>query len=39
MDLAEAHVKAIENLGSGVNIYNIGIGRGTSVLELVRLSL
>ena len=35
VDLAEGHVKAIENLNSGVNIYNLGTGRGTSVLELV----
>ena len=35
VDLAKGHVKAIENLESGVNIYNLGTGRGTSVLELV----
>ena len=35
VDLAMGHVKAIENLESGVNIYNLGTGRGTSVLELV----
>ncbi len=35
VDLAEGHVKAIENLDKGVNIYNLGTGRGTSVLELV----
>ena len=35
VDLAKGHVKAIENLGNGVNIYNLGTGRGTSVLELV----
>lgn len=35
VDLAKGHVKAIENLKSGVNIYNLGTGRGTSVLELV----
>lgn len=28
-------MKAIENLNEGVNIYNLGTGRGTSVLELV----
>ena len=28
-------LKAIENLKEGVNIYNLGTGRGTSVLELV----
>ena len=35
MDLTKGHVKAIENLKDGVNIYNLGTGRGTSVLELV----
>ena len=35
VDLAKGHVKAIENLKHGVNIYNLGTGRGTSVLELV----
>lgn len=35
VDLAKGHVKAIENLKKGVNIYNLGTGRGTSVLELV----
>lgn len=35
VDLAKGHVKAIENLKNGVNIYNLGTGKGTSVLELV----
>jgi len=35
VDLAKGHVKAIENLNDGVNLYNLGTGRGTSVLELV----
>lgn len=35
VDLAKGHVKAIENLEQGVKIYNLGTGRGTSVLELV----
>ena len=35
VDLAKGHVKAIENLDRGVDIYNLGTGRGTSVLELV----
>lgn len=34
-ELAKGHVKAIEHLKDGVNIYNLGTGRGTSVLELV----
>jgi len=35
VDLAEGHVKAIEKLTEGVHIYNLGTGKGTSVLELV----
>ena len=35
VDLAKGHVKAIEKLASGVEIYNLGTGKGTSVLELV----
>ena len=35
VDLAEGHVAAIENMNLGVNIYNLGTGQGTSVLELV----
>jgi UDP-glucose 4-epimerase len=35
VDLAKGHVKAIENLKTGVNIYNLGTGKGTSVLQLV----
>jgi UDP-glucose 4-epimerase len=33
VDLAEGHVKALENLEAGVHIYNLGTGKGTSVLE------
>lgn len=38
VDLAEAHVKALEVLEgkTGLKIYNLGTGRGTSVLELVK---
>lgn len=36
MDLAYGHVKALEHLSKGVEIYNLGTGRGTSVLEMVR---
>lgn len=36
MDLAEGHVAALENLTTGVHIYNLGTGKGTSVLELVK---
>lgn len=35
VDLAKGHVNAIENLEEGINIYNLGTGKGTSVLELV----
>ncbi|MBF7096135.1 UDP-glucose 4-epimerase GalE [Alkalibacter mobilis] len=35
VDLAEGHVAAIENLDTGVNVFNLGTGKGTSVLELV----
>jgi len=35
VDLAKGHVKAIEKLNEGVHVYNLGTGRGTSVLELV----
>lgn len=36
MDLAEGHVAAIEKLTKGIHIYNLGTGRGTSVLQLVK---
>ncbi|MBT2678824.1 UDP-glucose 4-epimerase GalE [Bacillus sp. ISL-35] len=36
VDLAEGHVAALENLTAGVHIYNLGTGKGTSVLELVK---
>ncbi|KGR76416.1 UDP-glucose 4-epimerase GalE [Ureibacillus manganicus] len=36
VDLAEGHVAALEKLTEGVHIYNLGTGRGTSVLELVK---
>lgn len=35
VDLAKGHVNAIEKLTSGVHLFNLGTGRGTSVLELV----
>lgn len=36
VDLAKGHVKALEHINnSGLNIYNLGTGKGTSVLELV----
>lgn len=36
VDLAEGHVAAMENLTEGVHVYNLGTGKGTSVLELVK---
>lgn len=37
MDLAEGHVRALEVFGQspGVHIFNLGTGRGTSVIELI----
>jgi len=35
MDLAEGHVAALDKLTEGVHIYNLGTGKGTSVLQLV----
>jgi UDP-glucose 4-epimerase len=36
VDLAEGHVAALENLTAGAHVYNLGTGKGTSVLELVK---
>ncbi|MFD4703689.1 UDP-glucose 4-epimerase GalE [Gottfriedia sp. NPDC058432] len=38
VDLAKGHLKALEKLGdeNGVNAYNLGTGRGYSVLEMVK---
>ncbi len=35
VDLAKDHIKALENKKQGLNIYNLGTGKGISVLELV----
>ena len=35
VDLAKGHVLALKNSELGVKIYNLGTGKGTSVLELV----
>ncbi|NLJ18274.1 UDP-glucose 4-epimerase GalE [Globicatella sulfidifaciens] len=35
VDLAKGHVKALEKLDSGINIYNLGTSKGTSVLQLI----
>ena len=36
VDLAQGHVEALNNLSSGVHVYNLGTGQGTSVLQLVK---
>ena len=35
VDLARGHVLALNNKNKGVKVYNLGTGKGTSVLELV----
>lgn len=37
MDLANGHILALKNPKSGLKIYNLGTGKGTSVLELVNM--
>lgn len=37
VDLARGHIAALKNMRTGVKIYNLGSGRGTSVLEMVDL--
>lgn len=36
VDLAEGHLAAIERIKKGIQIYNLGTGQGTSVIQLVR---
>jgi len=36
VDLARGHVLSLKNKESGIHIYNLGTGHGTSVLELVK---
>ncbi len=35
VDLARGHIAALENMRAGLKIYNLGSGRGTSVLEMI----
>ena len=35
VDLAKGHVKSLQNAPDGLSIYNLGAGRGVSVMELV----
>jgi UDP-glucose 4-epimerase len=37
VDLAKGHLAALENIKPGVSIYNLGTGRGSSVLQIVDL--
>lgn len=36
VDLAEGHVAAMEQLNEGVQVYNLGTGHGTTVLQLIK---
>ncbi|QWB95436.1 UDP-glucose 4-epimerase GalE [Mycoplasmatota bacterium] len=36
VDLAKGHLSALKSNKGGINIYNLGTGKGTSVLELVK---
>lgn len=35
VDLAKGHIAALEKMSAGVRIYNLGTGKGTSVLEMI----
>jgi UDP-glucose 4-epimerase len=35
IDVAIAHITALENMKYGCNVYNIGIGKGLSVLDII----
>ena len=35
VDLAYGHMAALEKMKQGINVYNLGTGKGTSVLELI----
>lgn len=37
MDLVDGHLAAIEKMKPGMLVYNLGTGRGTSVLEMVNM--
>lgn len=37
VDLAKGHIAALNNIRPGVSIYNLGTGRGVSVLDLVKV--
>lgn len=35
VDLARGHIMALDKMSAGVQIYNLGTGKGTSVLEMI----
>ena len=35
VDLAKGHIKALEHIKNGLNVYNLGTGNGYSVYELI----
>ena len=36
VDLARGHVAALQHMKAGANVYNLGTGSGTSVLEIIK---
>ena len=36
VDLARGHVAALQHMKAGANVYNLGAGSGTSVLEIIK---
>lgn len=36
VDLARGHVAALQHMKAGTNVYNLGTGSGTSVLEIIK---
>lgn len=36
VDLAKGHIAALEKMDKGVQVYNLGSGKGTSVMEMVK---
>lgn len=36
VDLARGHVAALQHIKAGANVYNLGTGNGTSVLEIIK---
>jgi len=37
MDLVEGHIKALDYKKKGISIFNLGTGRGYSVLDLIKM--